>query len=257
MRSLKRLIHHLKPYWRGLAVTTVFILLQTGLGLLPPLFQREIVDGVIEARQAERLLPLVLGLIGVYALTGLTDAGDQYLRHTIGERILYDLRIRIYNHLQRLSLAFFERTSTGELMSRVSNDVSALEQFITHGTILTLVAAVRLAGAAIVLFVLEPRLALVALLPVPLIAFGLRRFNRRVRPLYRRVRDRLGDVNARLQDDLAGMRVIQAFGQEDAELDRFSQVSGRYLDARVASIGTWATFFPVLGFLSALGGALV
>ena len=257
MRALKRLIRHLRPYWRGLTATTLLILLQTGLGLLPPLFQREIVDGVIGARQVERLWPLILGLVGVYALTGLSEFGDQYLRHTIGERILYDLRIRIYNHLQRLSLAFFERTSTGELMSRVSNDVSALEQFITHGTILTVVAAVRLAGAAVVLFLLEPRLALVALLPVPLIVLGLRWFNRRVRPIYRRVRDRLGDVNARLQDDLAGMRVIQAFGQEEAELDRFSQVSGHYLEARVASIGAWSTFFPALGFLSALGGALV
>lgn len=257
MHALKRLTHHLRPYWRGLAVTTVFVLLQTGLGLLPPLFQRDIVDQVITARQIDRLLPLILGLVAVYAFTGLTEFGDQYLRHTIGERILYDLRVRIYNHLQRLSLAFFERTSTGELMSRVSNDVSALEQFVTHGTILTVVAAVRLAGAAIVLLVLEPRLALVALLPVPLIAIGLRWFNRRARPIYRRVRDRLGDVNARLQDDLAGIRVIQAFGQEDAELDRFSAVSQRYLDERVASIGTWSTFFPALGFLSALGGVLV
>ena len=257
MRALKRLIYHLRPYWRGLAVTTVFILLQTALGLLPPLFQRDIVDDVITAGQIGRLLPLVLGLAGIYALTGLTEFGDQYLRHTIGERILYDLRVRIYNHLQRLSLAFFERTSTGELMSRVSNDVSALEQFVTHGTILTVVAGVRLVGAAIVLLVLEPRLALVALLPVPLIALGLRWFNRRARPIYRRVRDRLGDVNARLQDDLAGIRVIQAFGQEDAELRRFSDVSQNYLNERVASIGTWSTFFPVLGFLSSLGGVLV
>ncbi len=257
MDALKRLIYHLRPYWRGLAVTTVFILLQTALGLLPPLFQRDIIDGVITAGQINRLLPLVLGLVGIYALTGLTEFGDQYLRHTIGERILYDLRVRIYNHLQRLSLAFFERTSTGELMSRVSNDVSALEQFVTHGTILTVVAAVRLVGAAIVLLVLEPRLALVALLPVPLIALGLRWFNRRARPIYRRVRDRLGDVNARLQDDLAGIRVIQAFGQEDAELHRFSVVSQNYLNERVASIGTWSTFFPVLGFLSSLGGVLV
>ncbi len=156
-----------------------------------------------------------------------------------------------------MSLSFFERTSTGELMSRVSNDVNALEQFITHGTILTGVAALRLVGSAVVLLVLDWRLALVALLPVPLIALGLRWFNRRARPIYRRVRDRLGDVNARLQDDLAGIRVIQAFGQEDAELDRFSAVSQRYLNERIASIGTWSTFFPALGFLTTLGGALV
>ena len=257
MRVLTRLFRHLRPYWRGLAVTTVIIFMQTGLGLLPPLFQREIVDGVITARQVDRLWPLVFGLIGVYALAGLTEFGDQYLRHTIGERILYDLRVHLYGHLQRLSLAFFERTSTGELMSRVSNDVNALEQFATHGTILTAVAAVRLLAAAIVLLVMDPRLAVVALAPVPLIVLGLRWFNRRSRPIYRRVRDRQGDLNARLQDDLAGMRVIQAFGQEGAELERFSAVSRRYLVERVASIGAWSTFFPVLGFLSSLGGALV
>ena len=223
MTALKRLIYALGPYWRGLTLTTFFILVQTALGLVPPLFQREIVDGVIGARQVERLLPLILGLVVIYALTGLTEFGDQYLRHTIGERILYDLRVRIYDHLQRLSLSFFERTSTGELMSRVSNDVNALEQFITHGTILTAVAALRLVGVPMVLLALDWRLALLALLPVPLIAFGLRWFNRRARPIYRRVRDRLGDINARLQDDLAGIRVIQAFGQEDAELDRFRE----------------------------------
>ncbi len=257
MTVLKRLFRYLRPYWRGLAITTVFILAQTILNLLPPLFQREIVDGVIAAGQISRLLPLILGLIVIYALTGLTEFGDQYLRHTIGERMLYDLRVRIYDHLQRLSLAFFERTSTGELMSRVSNDVNALEQFVTHGTILTGVAALRLLGGAAVLLALDWRLALVALLPVPLIALGLRWFNRRAWPIYRRVRERLGDVNARLQDDLAGIRVIQAFGQEDAELNRFSAVSQRYLAERVASIGTWSSFFPALGFLTALGGALV
>ncbi len=257
MTALKRLIFYLRPYWRGLTVTTLFILAQTALNLAPPLFQREIVDGVIGAGQVGRLLPLILGMTAIYALSGLTEFGDQYLRHTIGERILYDLRVRIYDHLQRLSLAFFERTSTGELMSRVSNDVNALEQFITHGTILTGVAALRLLGGAVVLLVLDWRLALVALLPVPLIALGLRWFNRRARPIYRRVRDRLGDVNARLQDDLAGIRVIQAFGQEDAELDRFSAVSQRYLTERVASIGTWSTFFPALGFLTNVGSVLV
>ncbi len=257
MAALKRLIHYLRPYALTLIVTSVIILLNTGIGLLPPLFQRSIVDDVIGARQLDRLLPLIVGLIVVYALSAVTEFGDQYLRHTVGERFLYDLRVRIYDHLQRLSLAFFERTSTGELMSRVSNDVNALEQFVTHGTILTAVAAIRLVGAAVVLLTLEWRLALVALLPVPFIAIGLRYFNRRARPIYRRVRDRLGDINARLQDDLAGIRVIQAFGQEEAELTRFRNISSTYMAERIASIRTWSSFFPGLGFLAALGGVLV
>ncbi len=257
MIALRRLLHYLRPYWRVLTVTTLLVFLNTGIGLLPPLFQRAIVDDVIGARRTELLLPLVGGLLVVYALSGVTEFGDQFLRHTVGERILFDLRVRLYDHLQRLSLSFFERTSTGELMSRVSNDVNALEQFITHGTILTAVAFVRLFGATIVLLALEWRLALVSLLPIPLIAIGLRIFNRRARPIYRKVRDRLGDINARLQDDLAGIRVIQAFGQEDSELERFRSVSATYLGERVASIRMWSSFFPALGFLSNLGSVLV
>ena len=257
MHSLRRLFRYLGPYWRPLLATSALILVHTALELLPPLFQRQIIDDVIGRRDLSRLGILIALLVAVYAVSELMDFGDQYLRHTLGERFLFDLRVRIYDHLQRLSLSFFERTSTGELMSRVSNDVNALEQFVTHGVILITVDALRLAGAAAVLLALEWRLALVVLIPVPIMAFGLRYFNRRARPIYRRVRDRLGDVNARLQDDLAGIRVIQAFGQEDAELARFSAVSEGYYRERVRAIRTWSTFFPAMFFLSALGGVAV
>lgn len=257
MSALNRLLRHLRPYWRGLAITTVLILIKTLVGLLPPLFQRSIVDDVIGRGQVQLILPLMVGLVGVYLVVGFTDFGDQFLRHTIGEKILFDLRVRLYDHLQRLSLSFYERTSTGELMSRVSNDVNALEQFMTHGTILALVAVVRLVGATAVLLVLDWRLALIALIPVPIIAAGLRWFNKQTRPIYRKVRDRLGDVNARLQDDLAGMRVIQAFGQEGAELKRFKEASAAYMKERIASIRMWSTVFPGLGFFVDGGGILV
>ncbi|MCS7220237.1 MAG: ABC transporter ATP-binding protein [Anaerolineae bacterium] len=255
MHVLKRLASYLGPYWPRLIVTSALILLYTGLNLLPPLFQRAIVDQVIGQRDLSRLAGWIVGLIGVYALAELVNFGDQYLRHILGERFILDLRVRLYDHLQRLSLGFFERTSTGELMSRVSNDVNALEQFITHGVILTAVDFLRLVGASVVLLALDWRLALVVLATVPAIAIGLRRFNQRSRPIYRRVRDRLGDINARLQDDLAGIRVVQAFGQEDAELERFRRVSEGYYHERVRAIRTWSTFFPALDFVSALSGA--
>ena len=257
MHALKRLVGYLGPYWRRLIVTSVLLILSTGLGLLPPLFQRQIVDEVIGARNLSRLVTLVVIMIGVYAAGGLVDFGDQYLRHTVGERFLFDLRVRIYAYLQRLSLSFFERTSTGELMSRVTSDVNALEQFVTHGVILTTVDLLRLVGASAVLLVLDWRLALVVLIPVPIIAVGLRQFNRYSRPIYRRVRDRLGDISARLQDDLAGIRVVQAFGQEDAELERFRTVSEKYYHERVRAIRAWSTFFPAMYFVSAVGGVLV
>ena len=257
MKALKRLFGYLGPYWKPLIATCALLLVNTGLSLLPPLFQRQIVDQVIGARDLSQLGSLVIGLIGVYVLLSLAEYGDQYMRHSLGERFLFDLRVRIYDYLQRLSLSFFERTSTGELMSRVTNDVNALEQFITHGVILTTVDLLRLVGASIVLLVLDWRLALVVLIPVPIIGFGLRRFNRHVRPIYRRVRDRLGDINTRLQDDLAGIRVVQAFGQEDAELERFRSVSEKYYRERVSAIRAWSSFYPAIYFIAAVGGVMV
>jgi ABC-type multidrug transport system fused ATPase/permease subunit len=257
MPVLKRLLGYVGPYWKPLVATGILLLLHTGLSLLPPLFQREIVDQVIEARDLSRLGAMIAALVGVHALLRFIGFGDLYVRHALGQRFIFDLRVRIYAHLQRLSLSFFERTSTGELMSRVTNDVNALEQFVTHGVALTAIDLLRLLGASVVLLALDWRLALVVLIPLPVMAFGLRRFNQRVRPIYRRVRDRLGDINARLQDRLAGIRVIQAFGQEEPELAHFRDTSERYYRERVRGIRAWSIFFPVLHFVSTLGGVLV
>ena len=257
MSVLKRLFGYVRPYWKTLFATGILLLLHTGLSLLPPLFQREIVDQVIGGRALSRLGAMIIALVGIHALLQFVNFGDLYIRHALGERVIFDLRVRIYAHLQRLSLSFFERTSTGELMSRVTNDVNALEHFITHGVALTAVDLLRLLGASAVLLALEWQLALVVLLPLPIMALGLRRFNQRVRPVYRRVRDRLGDINARLQDNLAGIRVIQAFEQEEAELERFRDTSEHYYRERVRGVRAFSTFFPVLRFLAALGGVLV
>jgi len=257
MHVLKRLLGYVRPYWKPLIVTSILVLVHTGLSLIPPLFQREIVDQVIGARDVSRLGVIIATLIGIQALLQLVDFGDLYVRHALGERFIFDLRVRMYAHLQRLSLSFFERTSTGELMSRVTNDINALEQFVTHGVALTVVDLLRLLGASAVLLVLDWRLALAVLVPLPVMAFGLRYFNQRVRPIYRRVRDRLGDINARLQDNLTGIRVIQAFEQEEAELARFHDTSERYYWERVQGIRAWSTFFPALRFVAALGGVLV
>ena len=117
---LKRLFGYVRPYWKMLVATGILLLLQTGLSLLPPLLQRDIVDQVIGPHDLSRLGTVIVGLIGVYALLFLTEVGDQYIRHVLGARFILDLRVHIYTYLQRLSLSFFDRTSTGELMSRVT-----------------------------------------------------------------------------------------------------------------------------------------
>jgi subfamily B ATP-binding cassette protein MsbA len=257
MSTLKRLFRFLGPYWKTLLVSAVLLIGRAGIDLIPPLFQRQIVDEVIGQRELSRLGLLIGGLVGIYGLQQVIDAGDMFIRHALGEKFILDLRVRIYAWLQRLSLSFFERTSTGELMSRVTNDVAALENFVTHGSALSGAALLRLVGGAAILFVLDARLAALVMIPVPILAVSLRYFNTRIRPVYRRVRDRLGDINAKLQDNLSGIRVIQAFAQEDRELERFSRESEHYYTARVEGIRYWSMFFPAMRFVASLGSVVV
>jgi subfamily B ATP-binding cassette protein MsbA len=257
LATLKRLFGFLRPYWKTLLLSAVLLVGRAAMELVPPLFQKAIVDQVIVPKDLQPLAALIGGLVAVYAMQQLINAGDMFIRHALGERFLLDLRVHVYAYLQKLSLSFFERRSTGELMSRVTNDVNALESFVTHGSALAAVDLLRLVGGAIILLLLDTRLALLVLLPVPVLAVALRVFNTRIRPVYRGVRARLGDLNAQLQDNLSGMRVIQAFGQEDRELARFTEESRNYYRARVRGIRYWSTFFPGMRFVASLGTAIV
>ena len=257
MHVLKRLFLLLTPYWKTIAISALLLVGRAGLELVPPLFQREIIDEIITKRNLSYLGIVIAALIGAYALNQLVQIGDNYVRHALGEKFIFDLRVRLYAYLQKMSLSFFERTSTGELMSRVTNDLSALENFVTHGSALTAVDFMRLIGGATVLFVLDWRLAALVMIPVPILAIAFRHYNTKIRPVYRRVRARLGDINAKLQDNLSGIRVIQAFAREDLEHQRFSLESERYYRARVQGIRYWSIFFPAIRFFGAMGAVIV
>jgi len=257
MHILRRLFLLLAPYWKTLILSAALLIGRAGLELVPPLFTKEIIDEVITATNLKYLGVLIATLVGAYALSQLVQIGDNYIRHALGEKFIFDLRVRLYAYLQKMSLSFFERTSTGELMSRVTNDLSALEHFVTHGSALTAVDLIRLIGGSIILFILDWRLAALVLIPVPILAVALRHYNTRIRPVYRSVRARLGDINAKLQDNLSGIRVIQAFAREEMERQRFATESERYYRARVKGIRYWSVFFPAIRFLGAMGSVIV
>ena len=257
MQVLKRLILLLSPYWKTIVISALLLVGRACLELVPPLIQREIIDEIITARNLSYLGIIITTLIGAYALNQLVQIGDNYVRHSLGEKFIFDLRVRLYAYLQKMSLSFFERTSTGELMSRVTNDLSALESFVTHGSALTAVDCMRLIGGATILFVLDWRLAALVMIPVPFLALAFRHYNTKIRPVYRQVRARLGNINAKLQDNLSGIRVIQAFAREDIEYKRFSKESERYYRARVKGIRYWSIFFPAIRFFGAMGTVIV
>ena len=257
MQVLKRLILLLSPYWKTIVISALLLVGRACLELVPPLIQREIIDEIITTRNLSYLGIVITVLIGAYALNQLVQVGDNYVRHSLGEKFIFDFRVRLYAYLQKMSLSFFERTSTGELMSRVTNDLSALESFVTHGSALTAVDCMRLIGGATILFVLDWRLAALVMIPVPILALAFRHYNTKIRPVYRQVRARLGNINAKLQDNLSGIRVIQAFAREDIEYKRFSKESERYYRARVKGIRYWSIFFPAIRFFGAMGTVIV
>lgn len=257
MQTFLRLVRHLRPYWRQVTLGVVAMIGVTLLRLVPPIFHKYIIDEVITNRVVSRLPLLVGGLVAVYAGEHLLSAVRLYVMHVLGEEFILDLRVRLYHHLQKLSLGYFETRQTGEIMSRITNDVNAVERFVTHSSDHLLVDVLRLIGTAVILLLLNWKLALITLIPAPVLVVAMRYFNTRVRPVYRAVRERLADINARLQDNISGIRVIKAFGQEERELARFTDESRGYYLARVRGIRMWSTFFPGMGFVASIGSVLV
>ncbi len=257
MNTLNRFIQYLKPYRRMLLFIMFILFLEISFELSTPIIQKIIVDEVLVNRDYQQLIILLLILIGLYALKQGANYVQNYYRHVLGGQFILDLRVRMYAHLQKLSLSYFEKTSTGEVMSRVTNDVNALENFVTHGAAFLIVDFLRLTGAVIILLMINWQLALLVFIPIPIIAFSLRAFNKKIRPVYRTVRARLGDINSKLQDNLSGIKVIQIFRQEEKELQVFSRESGNYFNAQVSAIKIWSGFFPAMGFLSSLSTILV
>ena len=254
MRSLLRLVPMLRPYTRTIVFGTVCMVMVAGTQLLPPLLIRYAINKVLMPRDVARLLPMVVAFVVVFGVHAIFLARRTYVMHVLGQRFVLDIRRRLYAHLQRLSLTYYDSRQTGEIMSRVSNDVNVLEDLVVHGTDTVIVQLLTLVGAAAIVFsILSWQLGLVILAPVPILLIAVYRFSLRIRPIYRSIRDRLGDINARLQDNLSGIRVIKAFTREDHEQNRFDHESTEYYDMSVSGIRLWATFFPKIEFLVSMG----
>jgi len=254
VRSLFALIPILRPYSRTIAFGTFCMMMVAGTSLLPPLLVRHTIDNVLVPRKLDLLLPTMGMFVALFATNALFVWRRTFLMHVIGQRFVLDIRRRLYAHLQRLSLTYYDSRQTGEIMSRVSNDVNMLEDLVTHATDAVVVQALTLIGASIIVFVvLSWKLGLIILAPVPILIVMIYRFSRVIRPVYRAIRDRLGDINARLQDNLSGVRVIKAFTREGYEEQRFDHESTEYYEMNVRGIRLWSVFFPKIEFLVNMG----
>ncbi|MBE2200086.1 MAG: ABC transporter ATP-binding protein [Anaerolinea sp.] len=256
---LLRVWRFARPYQWQVVLLLFTITLISGLSLVSPLLFRALIDTAIPERNLALLNWLALGMVGIPILSGVIGVWQRQLNSAVGEGVIYDLRRALYQHMQRMSLRFFTQTRTGELMSRLNNDVVGAQQAISNTLVTIISNFVSLVATLAIMLALEWRLTLLALLILPLFVLPARRIGRVLRDLRRQSMESNAEMNATMNETLnvSGALLVKLFGREQREVDRFSQDARdvRDIGIRSAVIGRW--FFMLLSIVSAVGTAVV
>ncbi len=246
-----------RPYRGRTGLSVISLLTATLTALAPPYLAKYALDDAIHGHTGTKLELVV----GIFVAAGLANWGmtyvETYLTGWVGERILADLRNQLFAHLQRLSLGFYERNRAGVIISRLTNDVEAIDQLVTDGVTTLVQSTLTLVGTAVLLFVLDWRLALATCAVIPLMSVATIVFRRHSARAYANVRERLGLVTATLAEDIAGMRVVQSFTREDAAYANFRAVALRYRESNMQTVVLNGIYFPFVDLLSTVALAVV
>jgi ATP-binding cassette subfamily B protein len=257
MKPLRLIFRYTQKYKLQLVVTVISMLLLVGIQLLIPWIIKTLIDDVTYSdggpQSLELITTLTLAVLGIFILRGIFQFMRSYAAHIAGWGVVAELRKHLYAHLQRLSLRFYEDKQTGQLMSQVVNDSDMFELLISHALPDVFVNLLTLVGVVIVLASIDVRLLLLSLLPVPLILVALRVYARYVRPAFRFRQKELGDLNALLNENIAGIREIKAFTREETELSRVGVRIDNYRVSLLKALRMMATFSPFIEFTSSLG----
>jgi ABC-type multidrug transport system fused ATPase/permease subunit len=256
-RRLGTLWRLTRPYRGRTGLSVISLLTATATALAPPYLAKYALDDAVNGRTGTKLVVVV----AIFVAAGLANWGmtyvETYLTGWVGERILADLRNQLFEHLQRLSLGFYERNRAGVIISRLTNDVEAIDQLVTDGVTTLVQSTLTLVGTAVLLFVLDWRLALATCAVIPLMSVATIVFRRRSASAYAAVRERLGLVTATLAEDIAGMRVVQSFTREQAAYAKFRAVTQRYRDSNMQTVVLNGIYFPTVDLLSTVALAVV
>jgi ATP-binding cassette subfamily B protein len=256
-RLMRRLIGYLRPYRRSVAFAIVAIIGHSLIELAPPYLTKLVIDRYIPAGDVAG----VGSIAGLYlaALFGsfVLDYAQTWTLQMIGQRIMFDLRMQIFTHLQRLDLRFYDRNPVGRLMTRVTSDVDVLNELFTSGVVSVFGDLFTLIGIMAVLVWMDWRLALVAFSVLPLIVVITQWFRRNVRDSYRTVRIWIARINAFLQERITGMATVQLFRREARDFAAFDEIDRAHRDANVDSIFYYAVFYPAIELVSALAASLI
>ena len=256
-RRLATLARLTSPYKGRTALALGSLLAATATGLLPPYLAKLAIDDGIRKEDLHALTMIVIAFLIAGIANWATSYAQTYFTGWTGERILADLRTKLFRHLQRLSLGFYERNRAGVIISRLTNDVEALDQLVTDGVTTLVQATLTLLGTVIVLFFLDWRLALATLTIIPPLTLATIWFRTRSARAYRAVRERLGLVTATLAEDIAGIRVVQGFTRERASLRRFHEINSHYRSANQETVVLNGLYFPFVDLLATVSTVVV
>jgi ATP-binding cassette subfamily B protein len=256
-RKLRWLAGLLRPYRGRVALTVVAILAATGAGLAPPYLAGQAIDAGIETRDTGALTLIVIAFVGAASVYAIATYAQTYLVGWVGTRALQDLRERVFAHIQSMSIGFFTRRSPGVLISRLTNDIEALNQLVTTGAVTLLSSGLTLVGVVTIMLLLDLKLALVAFLIFPLLAIASVVFRIVSHGAYRATRERIAAVTAYLQETLSGVRVVRSFGQEARHTTAMDELNEANREANMKTVYLNATYFPGVELLSAVGTAAI
>jgi ATP-binding cassette, subfamily B, multidrug efflux pump len=254
---MRRLLTYLRPYWQQVAVAFAAIVVGTGASLVQPYLIKVAIDQHIASRQLEGLSGLAAIYAAILAAAFAADYIQTWTLQLTGQRIMFDLRMAIYGHLQRLDLKYYDRNPVGRLMTRVTSDVDVLNDLFTAGVVTIFSDVFSLIGIMAILLVMNWQLALVAFTVLPLIALVTQWFRKNVRESYRVVRGWIARINAFLQENITGMATVQLFRREARNFDRFDEIDRKHRDANIESIFYYAVFYPAIEAIGALSLALI
>jgi ATP-binding cassette subfamily B protein len=256
-RKVRWMIGLLRPYRRRVILMFVALLLETGAALAPPYLLGKAIDSGIEAGDVSTLDWIVVAFVFATVLYAVATYWETYLVGWIGTRALQDLRERIFTHLQSMSIGFFTRRSPGVLISRMTNDVEALNQLVTNGLVTIFSSTLTLVGIVVIMLFLDVKLALITFVTFPLLAVASVVFRIVSAGTYRATRERIAAVTAYLQETLSGVRVVRSFGQESRHVAAMTDLNEQNRDVNMKTVYLNASYFPAVELLAAVGTAVI
>jgi ATP-binding cassette, subfamily B, bacterial len=254
-RKLRGLLELLRPYRRRTILMLISLLLATGAALAPPPLAKLAIDNGIVPGDLTALTWIVLAFLATALIYWAATYAQTYLTGWVGQRALQDLRIQLFAHLQRMTVDFYSRRQAGVLISRMTNDVEALDQLVSDGVVTLFGSTLTLVGTVVILVVLDAQLALLTFLVFPVLAAGSLAFRIISADAYRLTREKVAAITAYLQETLSGIRVVRSFAQEERHMTRFAELNEENREANMKTVNLNAAYFPAVELLSGVATA--